>query len=97
MAASLVGALIFVLRLVATAQGALPGLLVALELGALPGPRVGLALVIALLVLDNLRPFAAAGQTGGEERGQQHDRLVVDIHFFASWPAAACACTDGAP
>src|SRR5574337_196202 len=72
LASSLRNPLQFGLLVVPGADVALPADLVAAVSGGFPGMRVGLALVFAGLVLDDLGGFSAAcGQTGGH--AQQDD------------------------
>src|SRR5437867_9110461 len=56
----LVSAAVFVLILIALLDGELPLVAVAVELGTVPWRLIGLALILALLVLDHLRALAAA-------------------------------------
>src|SRR5215468_2182851 len=89
----LFGALVLVLALRAYSHRPFPRRPVAVVGGSRIGRRVRLSLVGALLVVDHLRPLAAAGDPEEQRTGEDHER--IQLHDLP--PGAAGAGAGAVP
>ena len=89
--------LVLVLALGARRERTLPGRLVAVVRGVLVGGRVGLARVLALLVIDDLRPLAAARRARKSPPGRRRPPRARLMTWSPVQPAAVVAPAAAAP